>query len=134
MNDEKAKYWELFSEGLELPDIEELLTRKVTPDEVYYLLERYATLIIWNAEDLSPSKDGTVIEIEGASKHFNVYDFGNALVMTPVDLISSERTYNDALQTAIAMIHLEYHRASLSPSQTHSSMLVSMGLCMWVMV
>lgn len=97
-------YWKNFAEGLGLPDIEQLLTREITPLDIYYMLGRFATLIIWNADDLTPATRGTVIEIPHASKLFRVYDFNSAIVTSPGDLYDPNRGLKDAIQTAKAMI------------------------------
>lgn len=98
------QFWALFSDD-EGPDLTELLTRKVTPAEIYALLGRFATLTLWNSDDITPAVNGKIIEIEGASQHFLVYDFKVALITTPKDLYASDRTLEDALQTARAMVH-----------------------------
>ncbi|MGD9152502.1 MAG: putative Ig domain-containing protein [Gammaproteobacteria bacterium] len=97
-------YWQNFAEGLALPDIEQLLTREITPLDIYYMLGRFATLIIWNADDLTSATKGVVIDIPQASKLFKVYDFSSAIVTSPSDLYDPNRGLKDAIQTAKAMI------------------------------
>lgn len=103
-------YWKNFQEKLELPDLETLLTRKVTHREIYHLLGKFATLTIWNADDFRPADEGKILEIKGAGGHFLVYDFDVALVTTPRDLYSTTRTDADLRQVAGAMVREAYHR------------------------
>jgi len=103
--DDFKNYWQKFADGLELPDLEQLLTREITPLDIYYLLGRFATLIIWNADDLTPADKGALIDISHASKLFRVYDFKSALVTSPKDLYDPKRGLKDAIQTAKAMIY-----------------------------
>lgn len=98
------QFWALFSDDLSHPDLKELLTRRVTPADIYHLLGRFATLTIWNADDISPAVNGKLMGLKEASAHYLVYDFGVALIATPKELYSSERTIEDSLQTARAMI------------------------------
>lgn len=97
------EFWKAFFEG-EFLDLTEILTRKITPLDIYYLLSRFATLTIWNADDLSPTNMGKLITIKNASPDFLVFDFGVALVATPKDLFDHNRTVKQALQTARAMV------------------------------
>ena len=97
---EFADYWEKFAKKLELPDLDALLSRKVSASEVYYLLGRFATLVIWNSDDLTPANEGKLIEIEGSSDHYSVYDFDIALVASPKELYNGDRCLNDSLLTA----------------------------------
>lgn len=102
-------FWGLFSDDLSHPDLKEFLTRKIKPADIYYLLGRFATLTIWNADDVSPADEGQMIQLKEASPHFFVYDFKVALIATPKDLYEASRTLEDALQTARAMV-LEVQR------------------------
>lgn len=101
---EFKNYWQKFAAELQLPDIETLLRRKITPLDLYHLLGRFATLMIWNADDLTPANQGTLIKLPAASPLFRVYDFKSALVTTPTELYDSKRSLMDAIQTAKAMI------------------------------
>ncbi|OGT07243.1 MAG: hypothetical protein A2103_03925 [Gammaproteobacteria bacterium GWF2_41_13] len=102
-------YWQAVMENLDLPDLETLLTRKITKSELYYLLERFATFTVWNSDDLRLAIDGKMIELDGASPLFQIYDFEVALVASPKDLYATNRTLADCVQTARAMIQ-EAHR------------------------
>lgn len=106
----KSQVWQALDQKLPLPDFAALNDRPVTVADVYYLLERFATLTIWDALNLEGMGKKNLIQLEDASPHFNVYDRGALLVAAPKDLYSSERTTQDALQTARAMAREVYKR------------------------
>lgn len=106
----KAKVWEALGEGLPLPDLTELLNRPLTHDDIYYLLRRFATLKIWDVYNLDPPSEPKLLELEGISKHYHVYDRGCYLVGVPKDLFDYERTLEDALMTAKAMANEVFKR------------------------
>jgi len=106
----KAQVWEALEQNLPVPDLSELYGRPITALDVYYLLERWAALTIWDAFNLDPAGEKVRLELEGASPHYNVYDRGSCLVASPKDLFSEERTLVDALQTAQAMAREVYRR------------------------
>lgn len=99
----KARVWEAVGKDLPIPDIGDLINRPITAVEIYYLLERFATLTIWDVYNLDMPSDKVLINIDGVSEHYYVYDRGSCLVATPKDLFSHERTTEDALMTARAM-------------------------------
>ena len=104
------QYWKAFNDKLDLPDLEELLTRQITKRDIYYFINKFATLTVWNADDYRPADVGELISIQGESEHFMVYNFDVALVATPKDLYSTSRTMGDALQTARSMVQEAYKR------------------------
>lgn len=106
----KSQVWEALGKNLPLPDMSALQDRPITVQEIYYLLERWGTLTIWDAFNLEPAGVKHLLSLEGASKHYHVYDRGSCLVAAPVDLFSSERTLEDGLQTARAMAREVYQR------------------------
>jgi hypothetical protein len=106
----KAQVWEALEQKLPLPEIGSIYDRPVTIQEVYYLLERWATLTIWDALNLDHAGDKFLLNLEGASPHYEVYDRGSCLVACPKDLFSHERTLEDSLQTARAMAREVYKR------------------------
>lgn len=106
----KSQIWEALEQNLPIPDLGELYERPITALDIYYLLERWGTLTIWNAFDLNPPSDKKLLTLEGASKHYNVYDRGSSIVMCPKDLYSHERTIEDGLQTARAVAREIYNR------------------------
>lgn len=106
----KAQIWDAADKNLPIPDLSELLNREVTPIEIYYLLERWAMLKIWDAFNLDVPGALTPITVEGASPHYATYDRGSCLVAIPKDLFSHERTTEDAFMTARALAREAYSR------------------------
>jgi hypothetical protein len=106
----KSKVWEALSQNLPLPEFEDFLNRPVTLIEIYYLLERFATLTVWDVFNLDPPGEKHLLNLEGASPHYNVYDRGSCIVAAPKDLFSHARTLEDALQTARAVAREVYKR------------------------
>ncbi len=107
----KSQVWEALDQNLPIPDLSALYDRPVTIFDVYYLLERWAMLTVWDAFNLEPAGEKVLLNLEGASKHYNVYDRGSCLVASPKDLFSHERTLIDALQTAKAIAREVYKRS-----------------------
>lgn len=110
LSDLKSKVWDALAQNLPLPDIAELLHRPLTAIEIYYLLERFATLTIWDVYNLEAPGEKHLLQLEGASKHYHVYDRGSCIIAGPKDLFSHERSLEDALQTARAMSREVYKR------------------------
>lgn len=106
----KAQVWEALEKKLPLPDLGELADRPITSLDIYYLLERWGVLKIWDAFNLDPPGDRKLLKLDGASQHYNVYDRGSCLIAVPKDLYSYERTVNDGLKTARAMAREVYER------------------------
>lgn len=102
-------FWKISDAELPLPDIGSILEREVTTQDIYYLLGRFATLIVWNADDLSSPQNGKLITIEGMSDKFSVYDFGSALVTIPKQLFTSQRGLRDTIIAAQAVAQ-EVHK------------------------
>lgn len=107
----KLQVWEAMEKNLPIPELRDLLELPVTEMDIYYLLERWGTLTIWNAFDLDPPSQRKLLNLEGASKHYNVYDRGSSIIMCPKDLFSYERTLLDGMQTAKAMAREVYNRS-----------------------
>ncbi len=101
--DLKSKVWEALGQDLPLPEIESLINRPLTLVEVYYLMQRFATMTIWDVHNLDLPGENKKLELEGANEHFQIYDRGSCLVGAPKDLFSHDRTLEDALQTARVM-------------------------------
>lgn len=99
----KQKIWEAIESNQPIPDLTELLGRDVTPGDIYYLLERWASLTIYDAYNLEPPGEKKLIDLPGISKYFEAFDRGCCLVARPKDLFSHERTLADAIQTAQAL-------------------------------
>lgn len=106
----KAQVWQALDQKLPAPDLSEIYSRAVSVMDVYFLLERWSTLIIWNATDLSPPGKPVLVKVQGVGEHYNIYDRGSCLVSTPKDLFSHERTLGDALQAARALAGEVYKR------------------------
>jgi hypothetical protein len=106
----KEKIWQAVEQKLPIPDFGNLYEQPITVFDVYYLLERWATLTIWDAMNLEPSGEKVLLNLEGTSVHYNIYDRGSCLVASPKDLYSHERTIEDSLQTARVMTREVYKR------------------------
>lgn len=106
----KSEVWDALGKDLPIPDLAELYNRPITPLEIYYLMERWGTLTVWNANDLEPAGEKKLLTLVDASKHYHVYDRGSCLVASPKDLFSSARTLEDGLQTARAVAREVFKR------------------------
>lgn len=106
----KSQVWEALGQNLPIPDLTELLNLPITALDVYYILESWGTLTIWDAFNLDPPSEKHLLKLEGASPHYNIYDRGSSLIMCPKELFSHERTPADAIQTAKAMAREVYKR------------------------
>ena len=105
----KAQIWSALAKGIPVPDLS-LSDRPITPDEIYYLLQRWATLTVWDIYNLDSRADKKLLQLEGASKHYNIYDCGSCLIAAPKDLFTYQRTLADALQTARVVAREVYKR------------------------
>jgi hypothetical protein len=106
----KKDVWNAVLKDLPIPDIGDILNRPITQAEIYYLLQRFATLIIWDVYNLDPPGELKLMTLEGANPHYNFYDRGSCIVAAPKDLYSYERTLEDALQAARALSREAYKR------------------------
>lgn len=106
----KSKVWEALGKNLPLPEMEAIVDRPITAIEIYYLLQRFATLTVWDVYNLDPPAERAVLQLEGTSPHYVVYDRGSCLIGAPKDLFSHDRNLEDALQTARAMAREVYRR------------------------
>lgn len=106
----KAQVWEAVENNLPVPDFGDIYGKDISPLEIYYLLERWGVIKIWDAFNLDPPGELQEIKLEGASEHYNVYDRGSCIVACPKDLFSHERTLEDGLRTARAMADEVYRR------------------------
>ena len=109
-NQLKTQIWEALEKNLPIPDLMAIYERPITLLDVYYMLERFGVLTIYDAFNLEPPGEKVLLTLEGVSKHYNVYDRGCCLVATPKDLFSHERTLLDGLQTSQAMAREVYKR------------------------
>jgi hypothetical protein len=113
-NQLKAKVWEALGKNLPIPDINMAdlfdFNRPLTAIEIYYLMERFATLTIWDVYNLDPPGKKQLLTLQDCSKHYNIYDCGSCIIGAPKDLFSHVRTLEDALQTSRAMAREVYNR------------------------
>jgi len=108
---QREKVWQALAEQGVVPEsLQAIITRPITSDDIYHLLERYASFTIWNADDLRLADNGKLLKVEGVSDHYHVYDFGVCLVATPKDLYSHDRVLSHAIDTAKAMVKEVYKR------------------------
>jgi hypothetical protein len=107
--EELKGYWEKLFDQAPLPDLGDILN-DIKPTDIYYLLQRFATLTVWNADDLTPADKGQLMQIPDVSSFYNVYDFGVALVATPKDLYDDQRTLKHSVDTACAMMKEAHNR------------------------
>lgn len=106
----KTLVWEALGKNLPAPDLNSLYDRPITAVEIYYLLERFATLTIWDAYNLEAPVDKAILQLKDISPYYNIYDRGSCLIGAPKELFSHERTLEDALQTARVMASEAYKR------------------------
>lgn len=107
----KSKVWEALKENLPIPDLETILTREISPVEVYYLLQRFATLTIWDVYNLDTPSEKKILDIKGLNEHYYIYDRGSCLVAAPKELFSHKRTLEDGLQAARLLAQEAYNRS-----------------------
>lgn len=106
----KAQVWEAVENNLPIPDLGEIYGQEITALEIYYLLERWGILKIWDAFNLEPPGSAVLLQLDGVSEHYHVYDRGSCLMMAPKDLFSHERTVADGIRTAQVMAGEVYRR------------------------
>lgn len=106
----KAQVWSALQQNLPIPNIEDMYNQPITDLEIYYLLERWASITIWDAFNLELPEEKELITLPNVSPHYHVYDRGSCLVATPKDLFSHERTIEDGLRTARAVAAEAYKR------------------------
>lgn len=107
----KAQVWDAINQKIAIPELENLYDSPISIQDVYYLVERFGILKVWDAFNLDPPGDVRLITIEGVSPHYRVYDRGSCLIAAPKDLFSHERTMADSLQTAQAVAREVYKRS-----------------------
>jgi hypothetical protein len=106
----KEQVWEALGNDAPGPAINEALVRPVTAAEVYYLMQRFGAMTIWDVYNLETPGDKVAMQLPDMSPHYNIFDRGSCIVGAPKSLFSYERTLNDALQTARAMAREVYKR------------------------
>lgn len=107
----KNQVWEAIGDNVTIPELEALFDRPITDIEIAYLLERFATLTIWDVYNLDPPNDEKItLNLKGMSEHYIIYDRGSCLVAAPKELFSHARSLEDALKTARAMAGEAFNR------------------------
>jgi hypothetical protein len=106
----KTQIWDALEKNQPVPEFAELFNRQLTAVEIYYLMQRFATLTIYDVYNLDPPSEPVLLTLPGASPHYNIYDRGSCLVGTPKELFSHARTPEDALITAKVMAREVYKR------------------------
>lgn len=122
----KGQIWDAIEKNLPFLDLEaslqDLLNRPITKAEIYYLLERFAALTIWDVYNLDFPGEKREIQLDGMSEHYHVYDRGSCLIAAPKDLFSHARTLEDALQTARVVAQEVYRRGWFIEFAGHDKM------------
>lgn len=110
LNKLKAQVWEALEQHLPVPDLAEMYDRPISQHDIYYLLERWGVLTIWDAFNLEPPSEKILLTPEDANPHYDIYDRGSCLIACPKDLFSSERTLADGLHAARTIAKEAYER------------------------
>lgn len=106
----KAQVWEAIDKNISIPDLMEAMNREISITEIYYLLERWGSIKIWDAFNLDSPSEKQLMDLPNISPHYAAYDRGSCLVAIPKDLFSHERTLADGLQTARALAREAFNR------------------------
>jgi len=106
----KNQVWEALGKNQPPPNFADALNRPITPAELYYLLQRFASLSIWDVYNLEHANEKVLLTLPDSSPHYNIYDRGSCLVGAPKDLFSTQRTLADALLTAKVMAREVFKR------------------------
>jgi hypothetical protein len=110
LNTLKSQIWTALGQNLPVPEMSDLLNRPISAVEIYYLLQRFAVLTIWDVYNLEQPSAKTLLKLDGTNKHYNVYDRGSCLVAAPKELFSHERTLADALDISRTLAREVYKR------------------------
>ncbi len=110
LNALKSQVWEAVGKEIPIPDMHDIYNRPLSAIELYYLLERFAVLTIWDVYNLDQPGDRVLLNLKDASPHYNIYDRGSCIIGAPKELFSYERTLEDSLQTARAIGKEVYKR------------------------
>lgn len=108
--EEKQAIWEAILQGQTIPELQALIDRPLSHQEVYYLLSRISYFVIWDANNPAPAGALRALSLQGASEHFNVYDRGSCIVATPKQLFDHNRTLQHGIHTAQAMAREVFQR------------------------
>jgi hypothetical protein len=102
--------WEALGKNQPMPDMADIFNLPITTNDIYFLMQRFASLAIWDVYNLESPGDKVLLNLAGSNPHYNIYDRGCCLVGAPKDLFSHQRTLADALQTARVMANEVYKR------------------------
>lgn len=108
--EDKQAIWQAILQGQTPPELQALIDRPISHQEIYYLLSRMAYFVIWDAQNPAPAGLLYALALKEASEHFNVYDRGSCIVATPKQLFDHDRTLLHAVKTAQAMAREVFQR------------------------
>jgi hypothetical protein len=106
----KTQIWDALGKNQPVPEFAELFNRQLTAAEVYYLMQQFATLTIYDVYNLDFPGKPVLLTLPDVSPHYNIYDRGSCIVGAPKELFSHKRTVEDMLQTSKAMAREAYKR------------------------
>jgi hypothetical protein len=106
----KSQIWDALGKNQPIPELEEFFKHPLTAVEIYYLMQRFATLTIYDVYNLDPPGESHLLDLPGSSPHYKIYDRGSCLIGVPKELFSHERTQLDALITSKVMAREVYKR------------------------
>jgi hypothetical protein len=106
----KSQVWQALGSNMPVPEIADLINRPVTATEIYYLLQRFGVLTVWDVMNLEVPGAKVDLQLPGTSPHYAIYDRGSCLIAAPKDLFSHARTLEDALQTSRVLARELYKR------------------------
>lgn len=110
--------WKCFKEEESFPDLGLLLSKGVTASQIYYLYERFATMMVWRSSDGGRgarqffsfdgglpllSERGTKIRLPNDSGKFCIFDHEDCFLITPQNIWDHQRGSNDAVLVSRAV-------------------------------
>lgn len=110
VRDQKKVWSAIALEGV-IPEIQTIFDRPVTSTEMYYMLERFAHIVLWDIDNLDKPGELRSIFLGGAShEHFFIYDRGSCLEATPKKLFDHARSLQHGIDTAKAIAREAFAR------------------------
>src|SRR5690606_32776890 len=79
----KAQIWQALENRLPVPELAALHDQPLSAIDIYYLLERWGILTVWDAFNLEPPAGKQLLTLADASPHYVVYDRGSCLIAAP---------------------------------------------------
>jgi hypothetical protein len=114
LEEHKTRVWQALQDEGAIPSMEGAIdgafTRPITPIEIYYLLQRFGSMTIWDVYNLESPGEKVLLTLPDSNKFYNIYDRGCCIVGAPKSLFSHERTLADAIDTAKVMAREVYKR------------------------